>query len=152
MRRSGIFFISIFSLCTFSARGVQTANVEKNGVILKGYDPVTYFTQTKPQKGSEKITAEHEGIIYRFSTEANKADFLKTPSRFVPAYEGWCATAVAGGYKYDIDPENYQVTNGRLFLFYKGWRGDAKKEWIKDETKSIQTADKLWPTVKMMKE
>lgn len=119
---------------------------------MKGYDPVSYFTQSKPEKGSDKFTAEFEGAVYRFSNEANKALFQKEPKKFAPAYEGWCATAVAGGYKYDIDPENFKVTNGRLFLFYKGWKGDAKKDWVKDEVASTKKADELWPTVKGTKE
>ncbi len=152
MRLSGIFLATVLSLASQSASGSQTANVEKNGVILKGYDPVTYFTQPKPEKGLAKFTAEYGGAIYQFSNEANQALFKKDPQKFAPAYEGWCATAVAGGYKYDIDPENFKVTNGRLFLFYRGWRGDAKKDWVKDEPKSLQKADELWPTVKALKE
>jgi len=46
--------------------------------------------------------------------------------------------------KVDIDPKSYKVTDGRLFLFYKGWRGDALKEWLKDESSNIPKADANW--------
>jgi YHS domain-containing protein len=128
-----------------------TANL-KDGIILKGYDPLTYFKGAKPAKGKAEIKTDFDGATYLFASEANKAEFLKEPKKYAPAYEGWCATAVAGGYKYDIDPENYKVTDGRLFLFYKGWKGDAKKDWVKAEPESIKKADTQWPTVRVSKE
>ncbi|MEO5667461.1 MAG: YHS domain-containing (seleno)protein, partial [Bdellovibrionota bacterium] len=110
-----------------AATSASTANLDK-GVILKGYDPVSYFKSPLPLKGKAEIKADLDGVTYLFATTANRDEFLKTPKKYTPAYEGWCATAVASGYKYDIDPENYKVTDGRLFLFYKGWKGDAKKD------------------------
>jgi YHS domain-containing protein len=142
--------IFALSIVTQSIAG-STANLAK-GIILKGYDPVSYFNGAKPLKGNASIKTELEGVTYLFANQANRAEFLKSPQKYSPAYEGWCATAVAGGYKYDIDPENYKITNGRLFLFYKGWKGDAKKDWIKGEPNNIKTADANWPKVKTTEE
>lgn len=125
----------------------QTANLE-HGQILKGYDPVSYFTSTKPLKGKPEIKSEINGVTYLFATKENQQLFLKDSKKYSPEYEGWCATAVAKGYKYDIDPENYKVTNGRLFLFYKGWKGDAKKDWDEKEVESTKKADANWSTVR----
>ena len=127
-----------------------TANVRK-GVMLYGYDPVSYFAE-KPAKGSPAIKAEVGGLTYLFATETNKKLFVANPKKYEPQYEGWCATAVAKGYKYDIDPANYKVTDGKLYLFYKGWKGDAKKDWVKDEPGSIKSADSKWPEVKKSEE
>ena len=128
----------------------STANLEK-GVMLKGYDPVSYF-KNQPIKGESKIKAEHKGLTYLFSAEENKTLFLAQPEAYVPQYEGWCATAVAGGYKFDIDPTHYRITNGKLYLFYKGWRGDAKKDWLKNEPEQILKANQNWPVVAKSKE
>lgn len=146
-------FLSIVMTCLISCAAVAetTANLRK-GVMLYGYDPVSYFKSDQPQKGDPKISVIDQGLKYVFVSDTNKAEFVKSPEKYRPAFEGWCATAVAGGYKYDIDPLNYKITNGRLFLFYKGWRGDAKKDWIKDEPQQIIKADKAWPTVRTMKE
>ena len=144
---SGIFLTALLSL---SAKATSTANLDK-GVILKGYDPVSYF-HGKPVKGLNTFQVNGEGVTYLFANEKNKSDYLKDPKKYQPAYEGWCATAVAKGYKYDIDPENFKITDGRLFLFYKGWKGDAKKDWVKDESGSIKEADKNWPQVKTTEE
>jgi YHS domain-containing protein len=133
------------------ASASTTANL-RNGVMLYGYDPVSYFKGIAPTKGESKIKSIDGGMTYYFSNEENKVEFEKNKAKYIPAYEGWCATAVAGGYKYDIDPLNYKITNGRLFLFYKGWLGDAKKDWVKNENEQITKADKQWPTVRTTKE
>ena len=133
------------------AQAGDTANLEK-GVILKGYDPVSYFKGGHPVKGKTDIKSDLNGVTYLFSSKENQAEFLKDPKKYEPTYEGWCATAVASGSKVDIDPENYKVTNGRLFLFYKGWKGDAKKTWNEDEGGNIKKADMNWPSVRESKE
>ena len=143
--------LTTLTLLSLSAFAASTANLD-DGVILKGYDPVTYFKDKKPSKGDAKITAVLDGATYRFTSVENRAEFVANTAKYAPAYEGWCATAVAGGYKYDIDPQNYKVTDGRLFLFYKGFLGDAKKDWVKDEPAQIKLADSKWPTVKNTKE
>ena len=143
------FCLSLF--VSFAAFGQSSANVRK-GIMLYGYDPVTYYTSEKPAKGNSAIKAEVGGLTYLFASETNKKLFLGNPKKYEPQYEGWCASAVAKGYKFDIDPENYKVTDGKLYLFYKGWKGDAKKDWVKDEPGSIKNADVNWPKVKTTEE
>ncbi len=144
------FILSSLLLISAPAWSSETANLRK-GVILKGYDPVSYFTQTVPSKGKKDISATIGGVTYLFTSEANRNEFVSSPEKYIPEYEGWCASAVAGGYKYDIDPKNYKITNGRLFVFYKGILGDAKKDWLKNESRQLQLADENWPTVKLLK-
>lgn len=144
------FILSSLLLISAAAWSSETANLRK-GVILKGYDPVSYFTQTVPSKGKKDISATIGGVTYLFTSEANRNEFVSSPTKYIPEYEGWCASAVAGGYKYDIDPKNYKITNGRLFVFYKGILGDAKKDWLKNESRQLQLADENWPTVKLLK-
>jgi YHS domain-containing protein len=146
------FLFTILGLLWASGAAVAgTANI-RDGYHLHRYDPVSYFQASGPKKGLESISIDQNGGKYLFATEKNREDFLQNPKKFTPEYEGWCATAVAGGYKYDIDPENYKVTNGRLFLFYKGWKGDAKKSWLKDEVGQTKLADQNWPKVKESEE
>ncbi|MBY0451952.1 MAG: hypothetical protein K2P92_02880 [Bdellovibrionaceae bacterium] len=146
---------TLIALITFLSLSLawadSTANIRK-GVMLYGYDPVTYFKDGKPQKGKESIKADVGGVTYLFANEENKKAFVAEPKKYEPQYEGWCATAVAGGYKYDIDPENYKITDGKLYLFYKGFLGDAKKDWVKDEPAQIKKANVQWPNVRNTKE
>ena len=136
----------------------STANL-RDGVMLCGdsasecYDPVSYFTASKPEKGRPEFTAEGDGLKFRFSSEAHRIEFLKNPRRYMPAYEGWCATAVANGDKVKIDPLNFKVTDGRLFLFYpKSFFADARKKWVEDEAVQTKRADQNWPKVRLSRE
>jgi hypothetical protein len=122
-------------------------SVDGDGVALGGYDPVSYFGTPHPTKGDKSITAEVGGVVYRFASDANRQAFLADPGRYRPAYGGWCATAMAAGKKVEVDPRNYRVTDGRLFLFYKSVIHDAQDDWKKDETGLRAKADDNWVRV-----
>ncbi|MBL8991472.1 MAG: YHS domain-containing protein [Phycisphaerae bacterium] len=119
------------------------ANLE-GGPAIRGYDPVAYFTDGKPTRGSEKFESSHRGVTYRFATAANRAAFNAEPEKFVPAYGGWCATAMAEGRKVEINPESFKIVGGRLLLFYKALFGDALADWNKDEPGLKPKADRAW--------
>jgi len=122
------------------------ANVDKDHLGIKGYDPVAYFEDGKPQSGDANITAEYQGVTYRFASEAHLKKFQQDPSRFVPAY-GWLVRDRPSPQitaSVDIDPKSFKVTGGRLYLFYKGLLGDARKAWVKDEPGNIVKANENW--------
>jgi YHS domain-containing protein len=140
-------------LLAFSAwAGGPSANLDKSGVILQGYDPVTYFKSGDPQKGDSKIQTKVDGATYLFATEANKQEFLKEPKKFVPQFGGWCAYAVADSKsKVDVDPKSFIIQDGRLLLFYKGLWGNTREKWLHTKDKDAKTflkeADSYWPEV-----
>ena len=122
-------------------------NLGPDKVALQGFDPVGYFTQSKAVKGRPEIAARLQGVTYQFATEENKKLFLAAPSEYLPTYGGWCATAMAKGEKVEIDPANFKITNSRLFLFYKGLWGNARKDWDKDEPAQTTKADSHWKKI-----
>lgn len=120
-------------------------NLANGGLALRGFDPVSYFDGAEPRKGDPALSSAYRGATYHFASAENRARFAARPEKYVPQYGGWCATAMAeGGRKVDIDPASYKVTGGRLFLFYKGWLGDARAEWVKDEASLTKQADEAW--------
>lgn len=119
-------------------------NLEK-GIAIQGYDPVSYFTDTKPREGNKKYSVNHNGATYYFLTEKNQAAFKQNPSKYTPAYGGWCAYAMgAKGEKVEIDPETYKITNGRLYLFYNRFFNNTLPLWNKDEVSLSVKADQYW--------
>ena len=56
-----------------------------SGVAVGGYDPVSYFTQNKPVRGSKEFTARHDGVSWWFASAANRDAFLANPDRYAPA-------------------------------------------------------------------
>lgn len=148
MKRKLVPVLVVLSCLVFSAlahaEDAKRNNVDKSRVILKGYDLVSYFTASKPQPGDAKITTEYAGAIYRFTSTENRDKFVAEPKKYLPEYGGWCAKAIADKEFVDIDPLSFKITNGRLFLFYKGFFGDALKIWNADEANLTQRADKNW--------
>lgn len=114
------------------------------GVAVGGYDPVAYFTQGKPVKGSDKITAEHNGATWRFSSEANRTAFLAEPAKYAPQYGGYCAWAVSLGSTAKGDPNAWRIVDGKLYLNYDK---SIQAKWEKDKVANISRADANWPKV-----
>jgi len=127
--------------------GVQHYNLGSDKVAIGGYDPVAYFTLAKAIKGRKEISASHRGVTYYFLSEDDRKLFAESPGKYLPAYGGWCATAMAKGEKVEIDPTNFKITNGRLFLFFKAFYGNAIKDWNKDEPKLTVKADANWKMI-----
>ena len=45
---------------------------EHQGVAIRGYDPVAYFTEGRPVKGSPEFAADYKGSKFLFSSIANR--------------------------------------------------------------------------------
>lgn len=63
-------------------------------VAVSGYDPVSYFTDGHPVRGSDRFRITHQGYEYRFASAEHLAAFRANPSRYTPQYGGYCAWAV----------------------------------------------------------
>jgi YHS domain-containing protein len=133
-----------------NARNVAEWNLGKGNLAIQGYDPVAYFPEggATAAKGEESITAEYEGVVYRFASAAHRETFLATPARYEPSHGGWCSYAMLEGDKVQVDPKSFIVKDGRLFLFYKGFLGDTRAKWMKaDEAAETRTADAMWKKI-----
>jgi hypothetical protein len=114
------------------------------GVAVGGYDPVAYFTQGKPVKGSNDVTAEHEGATWRFATAENRAAFRADPAHYAPQYGGYCAWAVSQGYTAKGDPQAWTIHGGKLYLNYDK---AVRATWEKDIPGNVRKGDANWPGV-----
>jgi YHS domain-containing protein len=114
-------------------------------LAVQGYDVVAYFAENKAVRGKPALTSTYRGVRYQFASEENRAAFAQDPEKYVPTYGGWCASAMgAKGTKVEIDPTNFKVENGRLFLFYKDFFSDALKDWNRHEKEWEPAADANW--------
>ena len=64
-----IAFILIALTVTACTKSMQAVNVDKDGIALKGYDPVAYFDEGRPVKGTEENSFEWNGAKWLFSTK-----------------------------------------------------------------------------------
>ena len=120
---------------------------EENGVAIGGYDPVAYFAEMKPVKGSPEFHAEYQGSTFHFSTAANRDTFTANPNKFAPQYGGYCAYGTAKGYKAAIDPAAFTVVGDKLYLNYSE---RVRSKWKLDIPGYIRTANANWPDVKRL--
>ena len=76
---------------------IAAYNLGKDGLAIEGYDPVAYFAEggAKPRQGKKDLEIVYASVRYRFATKENKERFEKNPTRYEPAYGGWCAYAMA---------------------------------------------------------
>jgi YHS domain-containing protein len=115
---------------------------DKKGVALGGYDPVAYFTDGAPKKGDAKIEATFNGALYRFVSQDNRAIFEKDPTKYAPAYGGFCGYAASIGKVRPADPLIWSIVDGQLIVQHtKG----ADELWKKDVSGNKAKADKYWP-------
>lgn len=139
-------FVHLASLAQSEKRAANF-NLEKN-VAIQGYDPVAYFKQDKAIKGKKEIASSFQGVVYYFSSAANKEAFAKNPAGYEPQYGGWCAYAMgANGEKVEINPETFKIVDGKLYLFYNAYFNNTLKSWNKDEVNLKKKADVSWKKI-----
>lgn len=78
---------------------------QRDGVALRGYDPVAYFTNGAATKGAADFAAHWDNATWHFASAANRAQFLNSAEALAPQYGGYCAWAISQGYTAPIDPE-----------------------------------------------
>lgn len=113
-----------------------------NQLALDGYDPVAFFTDSKPVRGQASITATHRGATYRFASETNRDTFLSDRDRYAPQFGGYCAFGVSLGSLFPTKIETWQIIDGRLLL---NKDLGIKKKFDKNKTKNLAKADSNWP-------
>lgn len=113
-------------------------------VAVSGYDPVAYFTEGRPVRGSTEQRIMHRGYEYRFASAEHLAAFRADPSRYLPQYGGYCAWAVSQGYTASGDPTNWRIVDGRLYLNYND---EVQRRWEQDIPRHIRSANANWPSV-----
>jgi len=129
----------------YDPASTSAINVEAGAVILHGDDPVAYFTVGKPTMGDARFTSSHGGATYRFASAANLTQFQANPEMYTPAFGGYCAMGAALGKKLDVDPTQFKVVGGMLYL---NVNADVFKKWSEDVPRNIAKANANWPAIK----
>jgi len=138
---------AIGTLATWAHAG-EVVNIDKNGLALQGYDPVGYFTDGKPVKGSAEFTVTYNGATYQFATAEHRETFQKSPEKYAPQFGGFCGYAASINKLAPIEVEYFQVLHDRLILQHneKAW-----KLWHQDVEGNLKKADANWPTLAQQK-
>jgi YHS domain-containing protein len=115
-RRAFVTAAAVLAFCG-GASAQNAAPPPAQRVALKGYDPVSYFTDGKPENGSSEFTFAFDDTVYWFKNADHKAKFAASPERYAPQFDGYCAIQLSRGHKVEADPEAWAITNGKLYVF-----------------------------------
>ena len=111
-------------------------------VALSGYDPVAFFSDSKPVNGDFQITATHRGATYFFANKENEAVFAKDPEKYAPQNGGFCSFGVSVGALFPVDITTWQVHKDKLYLTLNP---DVNEMFNQDLDGNIAKAAKNWP-------
>jgi YHS domain-containing protein len=112
-----------------------------DGAGLKGYDPVAYFTDGQPTKGSSQYSLQWKGVTYRFASTENLQSFKGDPEKYLPQYGGYCAYAMSINRIADISPTEWTIFGGKLYL---NNNFISQSLWSLNKSGRVQDADRNW--------
>ena len=137
----------LFSSCEENVENEKVFTI--GNVAANGYDLVSYFNATVPSPGLQEYSIDHNGTKYHFSNNENMVAFKSDPDKYLPAYGGYCAYAMANdGNLMLSNPDKYEIQDGKLYLFFDNFltsiQGGLQKEWNTDPKGYKNLADKNW--------
>jgi YHS domain-containing protein len=116
----------------------------RTDTAINGYDTVAYFTDGKPVKGLDSLVYEWNGAKWKFSSQAHLDLFKANPEKYAPQYGGYCAYGVSKGSLVKVEPDQFTVRDGKLYLNYDA---DVQSKWLKDIPGYNKAADAKFPAL-----
>ena len=98
MYRACAIAVLLFAMLGLQACGTLYATAKSprgDDVMLLGHDPVAYFTDGRPTRGSNAITTTLPGRTYYFASAQHKQLFDASPAKYEPQYGGFCSDGAA---------------------------------------------------------
>ena len=143
---SALLLVSVAAF--LQACGTPNATVKDQqgrDLMLLGHDPVAYFAMGKAMRGYPALAETFEGKTYYFLNDKHRAMFRESPAKYEPQYGGFCSNGAPYALKLGSDPTEFEIVDGRLFIF-----GDilGHELWKLDYRANIKAADQHWPGIK----
>jgi len=128
---------------SFKAQAQGRIFTTEDGAI-RGYDPVAYFTDSKPIKGSPEYKLVWNEATWFFSSAKNLELFKADPEKYAPQFGGFCSYGVSRNYKVKTEPDAWSIVDGKLYLNYNT---EVQKKWLTDQETYITKARENWLTL-----
>jgi YHS domain-containing protein len=107
----------VFGTLLFFATSFTWAQGPTLRVVLNGFDPVAYFTDSKPVKGDPKFSYDWDEGRYYFASAQHRDMFARDPDRYAPQFGGYCTGSMSRGKRNEGHPEAWIISNGKLYVF-----------------------------------
>lgn len=139
-----VFSLTLALAVSSPTHATDPVNHTWRGIAIDGYDPVAYFEDGEPRKGSPKFEHDWNGATWRFGSQAHRDAFAADPEAYAPQFGGYCAWAVSEGYTAGIDPEAWSIVDGKLYLNYSK---KIQRQWEADRDARIERGHANWPEI-----
>ena len=114
------------------------------GLAMGGYDPVAFYTESRPTPGKADLELRYGGVVWRFCNIGNRDAFAAHPDVYMPRFGGYDPVGVARGVAVAGNPNVWLISGERLFLFYDR----ARLETFTAEIERLSAAaERKWPDV-----
>lgn len=114
---------------------------QPNGIAIRGYDTVAYFLDSTPVEGRDEFSTKWSGATWKFASQKHLELFKAAPENYAPQYGGYCAYGVAQESLVKIEPDQWTIHDGKLYLNYNA---RLNSEWKMDIPGYIRTADSVF--------
>jgi YHS domain-containing protein len=112
-------------------------------LMLEGHDAVAYFVRKEAVRGEPGLSLEHQGVVWRFASDAYRTAFAANPKAYMPQFGGFCSN----GINYAIPwgggggPNSWRIYRGRLYVF----GGQKARDHFEMDTElNLQRAHQYW--------
>jgi YHS domain-containing protein len=137
--------LGLACVATLVLAACQTFNTTSDGadanLMLKGHDPVAYFTDGRHVPGNPAIKADHDGVTYRFASAEHRDLFVARPDKYAPQFGGFCSNGIVYAIPWGGDPDTWKIIDGKLYIF--GGEG-SRRYFLMDEKANLAFADSYW--------
>jgi YHS domain-containing protein len=86
-------------------------------LAIQGYDPVAYFIDGRPIRGTPDFEYQWDEHTYRFASAQHRELFKADPVRYAPQFGNYCAMALALNKIVKANPENWLISDNKLYVF-----------------------------------
>ncbi len=115
----------------------------RNNIAIDGMDAVSFHIG-KPAKGKNKYIVSEKGALWKFASIDNMEKFMSAPEKYIPAYGGYCAWALAHGKLARGKAKHWTIKDGRLYF---NFNKKIKIRWRADMDNYIKSANQHWPQI-----
>ena len=138
--------IFLILLLNFTANAEDIQFLNKGGVAIDGYDPVSFFKKGKSEKGDREFSVQWKGLTWFFSSQEHKKLFEKSTDRYVPEFYGYCPYAVTLKRVRKGKPTLWRIYQDKLYFSFDK---TSQNKFKKDPDGILERAKEHWEDVKI---
>ena len=141
-------FAHALTALALSAIASTFAFADNVRLVLKGHDPVAYFTDGKPVQGDPKYALDFDEGRYHFASAQHRDMFVADPEKYAPQFGGYCTGSMARNVRNEGDPNAWVIRDGRLYVFGNTGVFDTMAKEPDYFEKRLPSATRNWKAAK----